>query len=265
MSKSKIHEWSDLPNWKNENEYTFLKEAPLQHCAWEFLRRVPDYSNDWKELFAAKKGGQLTHIYVPKKLEGESDEAWEIRSNVFEEREPKKYTLDQFLSKKWGIKTMQNPQTPYSDQIHIFPPETFIPDLLTLPDHFEQYVKDDEDIGTPVVAAQFGIIAFDISYNLTEQLKQAKSILLKHQEKMINAGAADKARGHSGHRATWARHLRVIDALRTNPEVSFLEIAQTLGGNSDSKEGLRSEGKNFRRYAMDCMHNYRKILLSQQV
>lgn len=34
-------------DWKNPQDYEFIKELNPDHLAWEFLRRNPDYKKDW--------------------------------------------------------------------------------------------------------------------------------------------------------------------------------------------------------------------------
>ncbi len=55
------------PNWKNDTDYNYTKRLDGPGWAWEFLRRNPDYRNDYDDLIAGQIVGPF---YEPPKENG---------------------------------------------------------------------------------------------------------------------------------------------------------------------------------------------------
>ena len=262
------YNWTEHPDWKNPEHYAHLKAAKPQEWAWEFLRRNPEYREDWQKLDALKQdfGPKWVYqtnavVYQPAKLDNEDEQAW-MRRTVYD-CEPRKTRLDEFLAHKWGLNVICNPEAPLPSQVHFLKPTDF-PKMLLEPDDFFDLIDDVDEGDGPslqLVKPEYAVIAVDLTHSLDEQLSGIERIIRRHRQKLLSSGAIKKAQGHAAKNNVWIRHVRVLDALRCTPRPTSLEIAQVLGCNGPGIEEMRKEGDRFIEQARKTLKNYRKVAL----
>lgn len=252
MSKS---EWKDLPDWKNEDEYAFLDNAPPEVWAWEFLRRREDYRKDMddyvkivkkaKNLLGDKwKDGDLLAYYIPPKTdENETDEHWIKRTALMDGPDPQKLRLNEFMPKKWGLKFMApydqcyGKYVNFSDELCKYP--KLISDEYDLMPATEMHKVDDDgyDPAVWVVRPDKVVAVFDLTAPLKPQCDKILPILENHLNKMEEKERkklrATKRRINKKTNEHLTRHLQVIDAKRTSPSISNTDIARGLGYSDD--------------------------------
>lgn len=101
-----VQEW--LPDWRDPQQYPDLDKHPLTSIAWEFLRRNPEYQEDyarlWGSLSESDRRAKIEEI-LPQ-LRGETDEdyrqRWEDSSETAGRFYSEVHPLG-WLKKKWGI------------------------------------------------------------------------------------------------------------------------------------------------------------------
>ena len=53
-----------MPNWRERSEYEYIDQLTNHQKAWEYLRRSPDYRDDWNGYYslpAKDKGYAMSH------------------------------------------------------------------------------------------------------------------------------------------------------------------------------------------------------------
>lgn len=255
MSKS---EWKELPDWQQEADYAFLHGVSREVWAWEFLRRMPQYREDWAK--AQEHADEM--VYRPARKKAETDSKWMART-VAQGGTPIKERLDLHLARSWGLKRLCDPLKPHSQGVEFNNPNTGFPALIVTTDDFLELVEDEEiETGGAFQKVRDGcaVIAFNITRPIEEQVEAARVILQEWKMQMLKAERISKAESHAGKAEKWKRHLRVLDARRSSPKASLVEIAQNLGGNAPP-DRLGKEGGNFVQQANATMKDYKKILM----
>lgn len=264
MSKFK---WKELPDWENVKDYDFLENAPSTVWAWEFLRRSELYRQDWKEVQGLKEkygDGWLSSLdaykFFPDLLEGDTEATW-VRRTAMGSTDPLKIRIDEFYAEKWCLKSMIDPLHPLPKASVFSDPYRKFPKMILHPDQFERYVgvleyENGEEL---FVQHELGILAFDLTIGLDDQLKRAGKILKKLKSRRVKAGTIEK-QSYTNSPEVWKRYLRVLDARRSNPYATHKRIAETLNdydGNKDPYE----VGKRYYKAAVELVDNgYRHIL-----
>src|SRR5689334_15892912 len=123
MSSSSI---PNEPNWKVDADYAYTAQLDDQGWAWEFLRRNPEYREDWakyctwkapleKEYGKVDGWSEITvgavaklWQYSPTKLAEESDDAWRQRATDIAYR-VEKVLRPVAWGRAWGLKVMSDP------------------------------------------------------------------------------------------------------------------------------------------------------------
>jgi len=191
------------PDWRNPEDYLYLKDLKLNQWAFEFLRRNPEYIKDWNKL--NKKYSQIPeHAMVPRDV----------------------VKLECELSFKWGIVELRDPERPYNDTdghehgIGFYPPGGFETVLMG---------KTDEQLdclyaGLPNFKTGEQNFCFNFHLPIEPQLKTAKKMLLKLQK---TSGGRRVFKPRKDNRIEeWTNLLRIADAKTAG--ASSTEIVDVL-------------------------------------
>jgi len=110
-------EWG-IPNWRNENEYSYLENASDLQWKWEFLRRRKDYREDWLK-YSPQTHATCKALKVKLKKSGSLDAPYLfnysprlLTSNHFEFVAENPHAL-----KKYGLKWMPHPANPHPSHL----------------------------------------------------------------------------------------------------------------------------------------------------
>ncbi len=256
MLKSKGNE---LPDWTNPEDYAFLDHAKPEVWAWEFLRRNHDYREDWKKY----GGKQDVYHYEPPKHDDETKRQWMSRAVHELDVDPIMTRKDLLIAHKWGVQSLYDPLLPHHPRMCFIKPWGDFPRFIFLPDDFYSLVDDDER-GFQRVTDDYAIIAFRIARPHGDQIKAAEKMLKLWKAELKKTGRI-KPEGHGNKKDKWLRHIRVLDARRSEPPVTYAKIALAFGGKKSAnktQEELNDEGEGFVVSARQMMRGgYRKILL----
>ncbi len=257
MSKS---EWKDLPDFTNEDEYSFLDSASPEVWAWEFLRRNPEYKKDWDRY--------VTYLHCKETYKSNLQEISEKTKKIYAEKikegvnylSPPKGEIE-LLANKWNLNWLYDPSKSYEQGVYFLKVIPF-PQHIYFADHMDEFLETKEfsaDYSELIVKENFATLVFDLSYPLAKQLTAANETLKKlakqHKPEQKNEDALKPT--------FWKRHLRVLDALRTIPTINDNEISERLGKNDSKgakKDVTNKEGKNYIAAAQSTLSGYRKIL-----
>jgi hypothetical protein len=266
MSKSK---WKELPDWQNAEDYAFLDTAPTTIRAWEALRRHEAYRKDWDEFQALLAGnnGKQPVYYNPPKPPKWDEQRW-LKHVVSQNLEPKITTESQKRAEVWGLREMLNPSEPYYPAIGFQLFGGGFPKILHSMEDLEPLVdiiEHGNGIETQCIVAERAVAAV----NMTQPLKGQFEMLLRELEyqqlQLVNAGkivVQKPLRGFKG--ALFIRHLRVLDARRTEPRPSLAEIAMITNPKTNAGKDTTALNKVGTRYvskANKVAANYRNILI----
>lgn len=228
-----------MANWLNPDDYPFSsKRTSLREWAWEFLRRNPEYRQDYANFIARvsdleKKFGQdwkqqdSARENIPPKKPGESCKAWRFRCDV-EGEKAQSLPLEQWYAQKWGLRErMGDPDQGITDYI-IFITTSDFPRRIEILDHAhdlfqDQPIGEDSSGGEELfIRDGLALIAFDLRIPVKKQITKAAKLLKAAKKR-------DGVKVKSVHKAKdkWAIYLRVLDGLAAG--IGNAEIAKTLG------------------------------------
>jgi hypothetical protein len=164
-------------NWRRDTDYEFTKDLDLNGWAWEFLRRNPEYRNDWEI--------ELQNLYQttpPHKIDIE-DDCFSL--------EPDKNDC----KTKWWIARFVNPETDYPIGLD------FVNSYGRI---YHESTKIDLSPGRVAVI-------FDLNLPIKRQVKLTASRLRQWQGIYEHRGIC-KRRKPKTNNDLWKSYLRVLDA-----------------------------------------------------
>lgn len=259
-------------DWQKIGDYNYTKNLGREGWAWEFLRRNPDYIDDYKtyrqtffELESkygpwnsadkeAWRKDPKSHFFVPGKNDGESITQWRERCYA-SGCEPKIYCLESWHAKKWQLARMYSPECPYSPQIQFTDPWPKIISYDSLDDYF--YTPDEPHAPAQQVPEKC-LLGFDLTLPIGRQLKEAKTILTKAQ-KCLQENKSIPSTKTKEHSALWDTYLRILDAKKTGTGASDIEIAKKLFPN-DIGADPKGKVKDTYKQALAQAKRYQHIL-----
>ena len=266
--------WKDLPDWKNPADYQFLMDRSREVWAWEFLRRDPNYRQDFLKVsqFKAKHGPEWrkqpeAKVFDPPKPDKQTEHDWALQ-NMMAGIPAKEIMLDEATASKWELTELYDPRQPLEQGV-VFAPRKF-PRQIFLRDELLDVIDDEpepeDELGSGIqrVMDNLAIVAFDMTLPVGPQIEACKPLLIEWQKKMTEHQRVQKAEGHAGKNQKWLRHLRSLDARRCDPPAKYYEIGMALGGPAcqmKHKDELERVGDGFLKSAKSTVKDYRKILM----
>lgn len=265
------------PNWQIKEDYSFTETLTPEGWAWEFLRRNPDYRQDYQEvneslLNIEQEHGQLDRlstnqlaeipgacIFQPERDEQETLAEWNRRC-IREGIQPKIYSVSVWRARQWGINgRMLDPNTE----------ETLAPKFIIIPRHPRLVFYDEcpdyfavnsegHEPNYPLVLA-----AFDLTLDLKKQTDEIRSSLssIKKELKKIDKSMFPSYSHQTGR---WLNYLRILDADSENVraaeigEVLFGYIGNDITARKKKRDKVYQNKKKAREYRD---YNYRVIPL----
>jgi len=228
--------------WKEIEDYAYTDNLNNQGWAWEFLRRNQAYVSDYNDycgvILKHKKNSnsQPLQYFNPEKKEGETTQQWRARCMATEATGSSIDRPATYYGKKWHLKNILPPQTPYPIKDLFILPWPKIVD----PDSFDDfYYTPNEELSPTQPVPDKILLAFDLSLPIKHQLKQAKSKLNKAQNDQKNADTITPLKTKE-HTQLWLNYLRILDAMASTPKPTYLEIADIL---FKDEQGVDPKGK----------------------
>ena len=240
------------PDWRKESDYDYTKTLREDGWAWEFLRRNPQYTKEWKKTlskhqaedkprrkkryaelsaFLESKTGKFSFIPGFEK-EKSFDEFSErgLRFAALYLNQLEKETTPDFIDSKgagnrWGFKltdVLFNPEMIYPQ----FDEYTLIFDVFGW-----YYTKEDIDQQLMPALKEWEVAAvYDLRTSIGHQTKRFKEFLTREQE---NLKASSVIKTRRLNKSVYIRYLRVLDAKEDSVKQS--EIARIIFPNDDNK------------------------------
>jgi hypothetical protein len=216
-----------IANWKDEQAYPRGNKISARRWAWEFLRRNPNYQEDWAKVVARWK--EILPNFEPDKVLSDNEAAMieDERFDLFEPPKLPKETDDQWiervgrgfkaplhslLAKKWGLLTMISPALNYPWTIHF---ESGVAARF-VNQHWDGF-KLGRMIG-PQAA-----MAFDLTKPLKPQLRAA-GVALADRQKYLETKGALKVRRPRLNPEKYPNYLRLLDALAAGAKNSEIAV-----------------------------------------
>lgn len=184
-----------MPRWDNPDDYQFTSNLSKEGWAWEFLRRNPDYINDYKK---ACEQDQLwvNHgvrrdnphsVYKPVRKEGESLGEWNRRCSDDKYKSPREYRPRMFYGQKWHLKN--HVQDPHSD----LPPDFVLPNYPRLLDYDEvdRFFgrPDNDEYGPAIQSTSIMIVCLNLEEPRTQQVKDLRTLFSNEKAKLDNSNS----------------------------------------------------------------------------
>lgn len=184
-----------MRDWRNPADYRFPRNFPAHRWAWEFLRRNPDYRDEWHAVLSRfrSKSGEFhePQDWIERLRRGEY--LVPTAGMLTDDPEDPVFSLPVNEARKWGLRELVNPFTDDPGELGFF-------------DHGILRVMD-EGASMKSRGPAYPIVVFDLHHPLKPQL-QAIVPRLTHLQKSL--GIRHKQAKH--HRKLWPRYLRLLDA-----------------------------------------------------
>ena len=244
-------EWVELPDWKNESAYSFMKTMSPVELAWEALRRGKEYVRDWLlvQTLKAEHGSTWGSapggcLYNPAKYKNETVEDW-LRRCVREGNTPSAQRLDVALCQKWKISELCDPYRHCPSDLIIGMDDDVFPREIVDPDEFATFIEiiEEEEVDRTAVRRGFAVLVFHLSPSHETSLEQARILLRKIAER----DEVENQRQRSS-MSTLIRNLRILDARRHEPPLTYQEIGKIFGNGG--KDTLEKQAENLLKGAL---------------
>jgi hypothetical protein len=222
-----------MPNWQLPGDYEFINTCHPELIAWHFLRRNPEYQQDyhwfistWNELEAAYGAPPKRNFESWKKDPRASRSEREIYGQKENASTDDNLLIECWIGTKWGFyKFPVNPnnENPTLGKDLSWRRNPIKVELITtnsLPDLSQLNLENK------------AAVIFDLQKNLKEQIQSAKQQLIIAQRKNLKANTL---------RQTWVLCLRILDAI--NDKETDIDIQNKLQLSEDFYLELKSKSE----------------------
>ncbi len=202
-----------MPNWQNATDYAFIEKYRPELIAWEFLRRNPEYQQDyhwfitlWKELeiqYGAPPHRDFDGWKKDSRAYRSERDIYQLNENTSEVcvSPDDKLLIECWMGTKWGF--YKFPVDPNKDKPVIDEDLSWRTTPVSI-----KLINEDSitDISTSDLDNKTAII-FDLQKDLKQQLQNAKQQLIIAQKNNLK---------FSQNKQIWILYLRLIDAIHEN-------------------------------------------------
>ncbi len=234
-------------DWRDADAYRFAAELDAGGWAWEFLRRNPDYQQEWQAFITTWRALEAEYGRAPNR----DFCAWKLDPRAWlaaaecEEGDCRidgdKVLIECALGARWGF--YKFPPDPAADAV--VQQERLAWRAVELPTHLQ---SADERPDSGQVA-----LVFDLQLPLAAQLEQAKRLLQIEQRRQIKKASLLPPR-IAAHGPRLTRMLQLLDGAQAGAEPS--RMVQVLGFDSvEALDHALEEAKQLRD------GGYRRLLL----
>jgi hypothetical protein len=203
-----------MPDWRIPEDYSFTADLNGEQWAWEFLRRNPDYKDDYEASFEpdrlwldAPRSRLNEHaIFIPPKFDDETPLEWQRRTILAGTSSPLAYRPARYYGLHWPI--AENIKAPSDNEPPLFLPAYEYPRLLDYSDIDSLFTFPGE---APESAHQEGavaIVCLHLGKPIESQLEKVRRIYQRENESR-NVEADEGTRLNVGR---WTNYLRILDA-----------------------------------------------------
>ncbi|QQG36702.1 MAG: hypothetical protein HYS17_02705 [Micavibrio aeruginosavorus] len=283
-------------DWKNPKDYGYLKSLPRKGWSWEFLRRNPEYREDYKkftrhqrqidkkfplmprvknQLKLRKNHAEwleVAFVYDPPLKKNESYKQWLHRTGN-QDIKGKQYTLSQYYAEKWNLAHMYSPYRRYDKGIRFLKNEHPLKITSVLKLHKQLDMKkvygtgpDRSDEFDHYVPEDKVVLIFDLSLKTSKQLKKA-GIIIDDSRKKIELKAFGESKKDITKDKVWINLIRYLDAVdpEINNKMKKTDIARIIVGEKSARANYRENyskiSGDLKKYSAHYSCNYRAVLL----
>lgn len=218
-----------MRDWRNPEDYKFCQNLSPESWAWQFLRRNPEYQQDYEQFIVTWRALEADYGVAPNrdfsrwKLDPRAYASEEMTQGLCDDDKScasvsgNKVLLECAMGAKWGFYKFPNS-----------------PDI-EFPDVPEQLIWRELDIRVATPAGEalpyHADLRFDLRLPVKEQLASAKKQLVIQQRKLQKQGEGFNV-------GTLSQQLRLIDAADSDDQ----EIAALLcNGDIEALAGYRQQ------------------------
>lgn len=211
-----------MPNWKNEEDYKYCEKLNHEGWAWEFLRRLASYQDDYSKAACEQ---QAYEENVPKKLAKPPFlEFHEIEgAYYYPPKDSRDTVLEWYLSvenaivrtplehygNKWGLKgEIIDPSKSIPSDYFVLPKA---PLFRPSPEQLSRLMgRCDDDGQIQAFSELVAVAVFDLRMPITKQVNEISKKLRKAHKACEQAIASSG--GQQLKSARWVKYLRILDS-----------------------------------------------------
>ncbi|HAR34673.1 MAG TPA: hypothetical protein DCR95_11500 [Desulfobacter sp.] len=228
------------PDWRIKDDYEYASNSfwdfysEKEFYAWQFLRRNPEYQQDYEKELAKYKERNINT--PPNDMEAEllcgfkpDDPKIAAKWGLVELFDPKENTAGATFKRRYG-------RVVFGNLFRV---------LYGLSDEFEE---ESEEVFTnnPMVSADKIAIEFEISLSIPPQIELAKTYLSDLQNEITNRFKKEIDEDRRPHVSIWPDYLRVYDAYTEG--FKRKEIASIIFPGQENKYPNYNAGKKVATY-----------------
>jgi len=217
------------PDWRIKTDYEYALNSfwdfysVKEFYAWQFLRRNPEYQQDYEKELAKYKERNINT--PPDDMEAELLCGFK--------------PVDPEIAKKWGLVKLCDPKektmgATFKRRYGRVVFGNLFRDLYGYSDGFEEE-SEEEFTNNPMVSADKIAIEFEIRLPLTPQIELAKRCLFDYQNEIIDRFKRRIVKNIKPRVSNWRDYLRVYDAYAEG--IKRKEIASIIFPVEENNEG----------------------------
>lgn len=235
-------------DWRNKKDYDYMDNHTPDLWAWEFLRRNPDYINDWERALSPylddlqAEALRLTAFFRGNEkyslIPGFNKEVY-LRDLTEEERKPFIERLHWYydVNKVVDMVAFDEARSRWGLMVNmIFNPNIDMPTRVFYPTFFYQYgpVYSKKDALPDLLSSEV-VVVFDLSKPIQQQLEHFKVLLEEEQMHLRIYSDLDIANVKNKPQY-WKDHLRIFDARESG--ATDKEIADVMFKGDSSYDSV---------------------------
>lgn len=230
-----VPQW--LPDWRDDAFYKSLEGLSGKQYAWEFLRRNPEYQEDWRRLHAIPQECRYSspdadsvmdyYFASPPSLPGETRREWVERV-----KDGTSMPIGMWLKQHYHLAWMVLPCHGIEHVPHIH---------FTAGVGYVASERKDEKVSIEPGRLGEALVRFNLSMPLGPQLENVKRTMERYAAALERKGliVRDKPK------FDWSvlpQYLRILDARASSPKPTFMEISGTVYPGMEGSEARVKKG-----------------------
>jgi hypothetical protein len=205
-----------MRDWRKKIDYQFPDDFPDYRWAWEFLRRNPEYRQDWTDTLSriAAREGEFTNF--PRIEEPTGDNMVRLTSIRCVDPDHPDFYIPVNAKHRWGLTSgLLNPNTDAPDRLSF----TGLGLVMIFDEKMSHRLSP--------AGLRFPWAVFDFALPLKPQIDAVYATLEREQKR-----STFKPRIVKHHRAQWPHYLRLLDAVldgRTRRQIADVLLDEIDG------------------------------------
>ncbi|GEM_PF-3461295 len=252
------------PDWKDPSQYPDPKKTSGKQWAWEFLRRNPQYQNNFNEVInlPKKRAGNFllndpaSYIWNPERKYFKTKKEYETFDKYIArlQRSGLKFNppihKKRFYADKWGVKRMVSPEEDDYNIVEFY--KSLLPvRLMKSPDDFENLIN--EGIDREEIYPNEIILGINLERSVESNICEIKRIIQEKKNKLdLRNKVIRKERNY------FSRYLRILDARALG--ISYQNIGKIIFKNEDPENAKRKSANGYQAASKISQSGYLNLL-----